>query len=72
MAAAYGWLLTSVSHDSVLTLAAFQKAGVVGVVGIVIAIILSCFLKETGGAIKNQPNAANSTPVTSPTSIVEH
>ena len=69
-APAYGWLLTSISNGAGLTLPTFQKAGAVGVVGIVIAIILSCFIKETGGAIKNQPKTANSPPV--PAAIVEH
>jgi len=50
MAPAYGWLLSSLSHGSTMTLAAFQQAGIVGVVGIVIAIILSCFIRETGHA----------------------
>ncbi|MET3108955.1 MFS family permease [Oxalobacteraceae bacterium GrIS 2.11] len=52
MAPAYGWLLSNLSHGATLTLPAFQQAGVVGVAGIVIAIILSCFIKETGHAVQ--------------------
>jgi len=57
MAPLYGWLLSSLSHGAGLTLLAFQQAGVVGVAGIVIAIILSCFIRETGVAAKRVPNS---------------
>jgi hypothetical protein len=48
MAPTYGWLLTLIAGGGSLTLPTFQKAGSVGIVGIVVAIILSFFLEETG------------------------
>lgn len=71
-APAYGWLLTGISHGATLTLSDFQKAGVVGVIGIGIAIVLSCFIKETGNSVKNNPSAANGIPISGPTAIMEH
>jgi MFS family permease len=62
MAPAYGWLLTRLSGGAELTLAVFQKAGVVGIVSIVLAIILSLFLKETGRAA-HTPSGAPDQPV---------
>jgi MFS family permease len=71
-APAYGWLLTSISHGATLTLPAFQKAGVAGIVGIIVAIILSCFIKETGSAIKKQPSNLNSPAIPDSIAIVGH
>jgi len=48
LAPAYGWLLNSLAGGGKLTLAVFQNAGAVGIVGIVASIILACFLRETG------------------------
>lgn len=48
MAPAYGWILVEVSDGGALSLPVFQKAGIVGVGGIVLAIVLSCFIRETG------------------------
>jgi MFS family permease len=50
VAPAYGWLLTSLSGGGKLTLGVFQDASWVGIAGIVLAIILACFLRETGQA----------------------
>ena len=50
----YGWLLSDISHG-IMTLAVFQQAGAAGVGGIVIAIILSCFIRETGSSVKPCP-----------------
>jgi MFS family permease len=50
LAPAYGWLLTSLSHSGELTLGVFQQASAVGIAGIVLAIVLACFLRETGSA----------------------
>ncbi|WP_454918628.1 MFS transporter [Xanthobacter sediminis] len=51
MAPAYGWLLVRISDGAPLSLSVFQKAGVLGVGGIVLAIVLSFFIRETGAAI---------------------
>ncbi|MFG1244243.1 MFS transporter [Xanthobacter versatilis] len=51
MAPAYGWLLVAISDGAPLTLSVFQKAGALGIGGIVLAIVLSFFIRETGAAI---------------------
>ena len=48
LAPAYGWLLGSLSGGGKLTLGVFQDASSVGIGGIVLAIVLACFLRETG------------------------
>ncbi len=48
MAPAYGWTLQRLSDNGVLSSLVFQKAGAIGVIGILIAIVLSFFLRETG------------------------
>jgi MFS family permease len=50
MAPVYGWVLVELSGGGVLDLPVFQKAGVIGVGGIVLAMVLSCFIRETGSA----------------------
>jgi MFS family permease len=50
LAPAYGWLLTYLSGGGELTLGVFQRASAVGIAGIVLAIVLACFLRETGRA----------------------
>jgi len=50
MAPVYGWVLVKVSAGGPLDLPVFQQAGAIGVGGIVLAIVLSCFLRETGSA----------------------
>jgi len=50
MAPVYGWALVRLSDGVPLSLPVFQKAGLIGVGGIVLAILLSCFLRETGAA----------------------
>jgi hypothetical protein len=47
----YGWVLVAVSNGRLPDLSIFQKAGMIGVGGIVLAIILSCFIRETGTAV---------------------
>jgi len=54
----YGWLLSTISHGAELNLADFQLAGAAGAVGIFIAIVLACFIRETGSKAK-QTNAVN-------------
>lgn len=49
LAPAYGWLLTQMAVDGKLTLTAFQSASSAGLGGIVLAMVLACFLRETGG-----------------------
>ena len=49
-APAYGWLLTHLSGGGKLTLGVFQDASWAGIAGIVLAIVLACFLRETGRA----------------------
>jgi hypothetical protein len=48
LAPAYGWLLSALSGGGRLTLGVFQHASVVGVGGIVLAIVLAFFIRETG------------------------
>jgi MFS family permease len=50
MAPVYGWLLVHVSGGAALTLSDFRQAGGMGIAGIMLAIVLSLFLKETGAA----------------------
>ena len=50
IAPAYGWLLTDISGGATLTLGVFQDASWAGIAGIVLAIVLACFLCETGRA----------------------
>ena len=49
-APAYGWLLTHLSGGGKLTLGVFQDASWAGIAGIVLAMALACFLRETGRA----------------------
>ena len=49
-APAYGWLLSHLSGGGKLTLGVFQNASWAGMAGIVLAIVLACFLRETGRA----------------------
>jgi MFS family permease len=50
IAPAYGWLLTDLSGGGKLTLGVFQDASWAGIAGIVLAIVLACFIRETGRA----------------------
>jgi MFS family permease len=50
LAPAYGWLLTELSGGGTLTLGVFKHASAAGIGGIVLAIVLACFLRETGSA----------------------
>jgi MFS family permease len=50
LAPAYGWLLNELAGGGTLTLSVFQSASSVGIAGVVLAIVLSCFLRETGRA----------------------
>jgi hypothetical protein len=50
IAPAYGWLLTDLSAGGKLTLNVFQDASWAGIAGTVLAIVLACFLRETGRA----------------------
>jgi MFS family permease len=50
LAPAYGWLLSSLSGGGKLSLTVFQHASAVGIGGILLAIILAFFLRETGSA----------------------
>ena len=45
-----GWVLAAVSDGGPLDLVVFQKAGMIGAGGIVLAIVLSCLIRETGTA----------------------
>jgi MFS family permease len=55
LAPAYGWLLTHLSGGGKLTLAVFQDASSVGIAGIVLAIVLAFFLRETGSVVAKSP-----------------
>jgi MFS family permease len=50
MAPIYGWVLVKVSNGGPLDLPVFQQAGLIGVGGIALAIVLSFFIRETGSA----------------------
>jgi MFS family permease len=50
LAPAYGWLLNDLAGGGKLTETVFQHASSVGIAGIALAIVLSCFLRETGRA----------------------
>jgi MFS family permease len=52
MAPVYGWVLVKVSNGGPLDLPVFQQAGIIGVGGIALAIVLSFFIRETGSAVK--------------------
>ena len=54
MAPTYGWVLDKLSDGSGLRIEVFQKAGLIGVSGIVLAIFLSFFIRETGTAMVKQ------------------
>jgi MFS family permease len=64
MAPIYGWVLVSVSNGGPLDLPVFQKAGIIGIGGIAIAIVLSCFIRETGAALIHRK--ANEGPLVQP------
>ena len=57
LAPAYGWLLNHLAGGGKLTLGVFQDASSVGIGGIVLAIILSFFIRETGVGRKAPPSA---------------
>ncbi len=48
VAPAYGWLLTDLSGGGKLTLGVFQYASWAGLAGMVLAIVLACFLRQPG------------------------
>jgi MFS family permease len=50
MAPIYGWVLERLAGGNALTLPMFQQAGLIGIAGIVLAIVLSFFIRETGSA----------------------
>jgi hypothetical protein len=50
LAPAYGWLLNDLAGGGKLTETVFRNADSFGVAGIVLAIVLACFLRETGSA----------------------
>jgi MFS family permease len=52
MAPVYGWVLVKVSNGGPLDLPVFQQAGIIGVGGIALAIVLSFFIRETGSAVE--------------------
>lgn len=49
LAPAYGWLLNHLSEGGKLTLGVFQSASAAGLAGTLLAMVLACFLRETGG-----------------------
>jgi len=50
LAPAYGWLLNDLAGGGKLTETVFRNADSFGVAGIMLAIVLACFLRETGSA----------------------
>jgi len=61
LAPAYGWLLNSLADGGKLTLLVFQNASSVGVGGILLAIVLSFFVRETGHKATPIPLIAKAT-----------
>jgi MFS family permease len=51
-APAFGWLLQKLEAGGALTVDVFAKGGSVGIAAIIIAVILTFFIKETGAAVK--------------------
>jgi len=51
LAPGYGWLLNELAGGGKLTEAVFQNAGSVGIAGIILAIVLAFFLRETGASV---------------------
>jgi len=60
MAPVYGRALLAVSNGGPLDLPVFQKAGAIGAGGIVLAILLSCFIRETGAAVLGHKTSGGS------------
>ena len=54
LAPVYGGLLNRLSAGGAHSLAVFQEASSVLIAGIVIAVVLSCFIRETGAAARNE------------------
>ena len=52
VAPGYGWLLMKLSAGAPMTLGVFQEGGAAGIAAIVMAIIVSFFIKETGAAVR--------------------
>jgi MFS family permease len=65
VAPAYGWLLSSLSEGGKISLLVFQHASLVGISGIVLAIVMSFFLKETGSAAPTDAGLITSAPARS-------
>ena len=51
-APAFGWLLQKLEAGGTLTVGVFAKGGSVGIAAIIIAVILTFFIKETGSAVR--------------------
>jgi MFS family permease len=62
LAPGYGWLLAHLSGNGKLTLGVFQHASSAGIAGIVLAIVLSLFLRETGSAVPKLPKLLAKSP----------
>jgi MFS family permease len=52
LAPVYGWLLNHLAAGGPRTLGVFQAASSVGIAGIVIAMVMACFLRETGASAR--------------------
>ncbi|HVJ55957.1 MAG TPA: hypothetical protein VM689_26075 [Aliidongia sp.] len=60
-APACAWPLNHLSADGPRTLGVFQEAISVGLAGIFLAILLACFIKETGTAV-GRPDSTRTKP----------
>jgi len=56
-APAFGWLLQKLESGGTLTVEVFAKGGSIGIAAIIIAFILTCFIKETGRTVKKAASA---------------
>jgi MFS family permease len=54
MAPVFGWLLAHAAGGGPLTLSAYQDAGMLGLSGVMLAIVFSCFIRETGPGAKTR------------------
>ena len=58
-----GWLLRRMSAGGALDLPDFRQWGLLGLVGIAVAIVLAFLLEETGSAVRKPPHAALGQPL---------
>lgn len=58
-----GWLLQRMSGGAALDLQDFRQWGLLGLAGIAVGVVLACFIKETGSAMRKPPIVPMAMPV---------